>query len=177
MMGYKKYGVLVLFLSFLVLCSCALSDETYITPEQEMKQQMMTILQAVIDKDVNTIEELFCPYVREHDEQLEEEIIALFEFIDGDIISYDEPGVYLGSGSMTPLDGYVKRDMGAYIDNIQTSTGKVYSMGYGAYTGFKEKPDYVGVPNMSVFDKSQYDSEDDCPEETEYWIVLPEMFE
>ena len=53
----------------------------------------------------------------------------------------------------------------------------MYSLGHGAYTVYKDKPDYVGVYDIAVFDETQYDSEDDCPGETEYWIVLPEMFE
>ena len=176
MMGYKKYKIIVFFLSFAILCGCALPSGMYSTPNEEMKQQMMTILQAVIDKDVNTIEELFCPYIKEHDEQLQEEITALFEFIDGDIISYDEPEVSRGGGTMAGLEGYVKMSMSARI-NVYTSTGKMYQLGYGAYPVYKEKPDYVGVTNMVVYDEGKYNRENGYPEEEIYRIFLPEMFE
>ena len=53
----------------------------------------------------------------------------------------------------------------------------MYSLGHDVYIVFKEKPDYVGVYDITVFDKTPYDSEDDCPEEREYRIVLPEMYE
>lgn len=101
----------------------------------------------------------------------------MFDFIDGDIVSYDEPEDYHNGATTTPLDGYVKRSFGSDIKNIHTSTGKVYSLGHDVYMVFKDKPDYVGVYNITVFDETQYDSEDNCPEETEYWIYLPEMFE
>ena len=177
MRNSRIHRVLILFGLSLMLCGCASSSSTYVSPETVVRKQIEIILQAVIDRDEKAIEELFCPYVREHDEQLQEEIIGMFDFIDGDIVSYDEPEIYRNGGTMTPLDGYVERSFGFDVTNIYTSTGKVYSLGHDVYLVFKEKSDYVGVYDITVFDKTPYDSEDDCSEETEYWIFLPEMFE
>ncbi len=176
MRGYKKYIIAMFFLWLVVQCGCVSPNGLYHTPNEEMEQQMMTVLQAVIDRDEKTIAELFCPYVREHDEQLEEKIIGMFDFIDGDIVSYDEPVASRDGGTTTPREGYIKMSMGVGI-NIYTSTGKLYHLGYGAYPVYKEKSDYVGITDMLVYDIDQYNSENSWPEEAVYRVYLPEMFE
>ena len=164
----------VLILILLTLCGC--NSDDYETPNEMIARYMQTIMDGVINQETESIEELFCSYVKDTHTDLESEIIGLFDFIEGDIISYDEPIGRRGGGRRTE-DGIIKESMGGLIENIKTSTGKTYSMGYGGYRIYKECPEYVGITDLTIRDEDAFIPGEGYSEEGVYEIYSPEMWE
>ncbi len=178
----KQYKAIKMILTILItsffLSGCGIfSSNNYVNHYEVAREQSETIIEAVLNEDVDAIEELFCPYIKKNHPELESEIQELFAFIDGEIVSYDEPKVNIGSGKTDYGQGVVEQSMGGIINNIKTDTGKTYFLVFGCHTVDKERPEYVGVTNMSIRNSALYDADMEYPNEAEYKINSPEMWE
>lgn len=174
----KKIFVLSVNIVLMCMCACA-SDrqEEYITPRQLANQQSEMILQGIIDEDVEPIKGVFAPYAKEIYSDLDVQIEGMFAFIDGEIISYDEPDGGSWSRAMTEGEGTVKESIMGRVANVKTSTGKTYRIGHGGYSVYKKHPEYVGVTNITIFDEDMYDPETGYPEGAKYRVSFPETWQ
>lgn len=160
----------------LLVCGCRIRYEPseYGNPAVEQGE---IIIKAVIDKKTEPIKALFCPYIIENHPDLENEIRGMFEFMDGDIISYDEPFGDETGFKTDAKEGRIEEAISCEIKNVKTSTGRTYRIGCGAFTKFKKYPQYIGVTDITVFDEDLHDSEAGYPEEAIYRIYSSEMWE
>lgn len=156
--------------ALLVLFTCGCRHKEYVDPTIE---QGKTMIKAVIDEDVESVKALFCPYIAENHLNLESEITGIFEFINGDIISYDNPTVGPGAGATDKKGRWEKKAVGASIDNIKTDSGGTYTIDYGVYEVNKEYPEYVGVTNITVYNERLKDADGGYPDEALYEIYMP----
>lgn len=169
--------IIVMLLLFNLMGCTSDSDEgAYVTPDRLIKQQSETIIEGIKNKDATSIESMFCSYARENDSQLIDKIEKIFEFIEGEIISYDEPSPSPASGESVEGEGFVKRDKSGSISNICTSNGKKYRIVHGTYLVWKEHPEYEGVAEIKVIDVDRYTEENNFPKDAVYTITYPEMY-
>ena len=108
----------------------------------------VNVMDCFINKDVEGLKNLFCEKVN-HDTDLEKEITEAFEFIDGNIISYDDD---ISCTSRVAYDeGKVsERYYGPFVGNIKTDKNKEYAMNIGLYTVFEKDDGYVGVAAIVI---------------------------
>lgn len=142
------------------------SDEEaddYMTTDKMGKQQSRIIIESTQKKDTEAIKELFCEQAKRNLD-LDSEIKKVFDFIDGNIISYGEPRGGYSGGRSTEQDGTVEERISGYIDDIKTDTGKTYSINFEGYYMNKYLPETIGVWSISVCDEDVFNYENAYPE-------------
>ncbi len=164
---------LLLFLVNMVGCTFS-STGNY---NNVAKDNILIVLESIQNEDASAIAALFCPYVKETCPDLEEQIKDWMSVIDGDIVSYDEPTWSLGTGMNTEKEGIVELSFGGEIDNMKTSTGRIYRIGCGGYSVNKAETEYEGVSSIVIFAKEVYIPGVGHFEEEVYRIEFPEVWE
>ena len=159
----------------ILLCACGTRHKKKLSSEALARKQVEISLQAIKDEDPKPIEKMFCKYVKENVLDLEEKIREMFDFIDGDIVSYGMVSGGISSYSNTEKEGRVEETVDAGIVDIKTSTGKTYALGQGFFTINKKHPDYVGMTNITVWDKD-LETKDGYPDGAIYDLYAPGMF-
>ena len=123
------------------------------------KEVGQNVLTAIQNEDVDALAGLFCQYtVDEYGDNLKPEIQNLFDYFDGEIISYDEIETRSGPAKTTAEDGPVIFSYCAIIGNVITDKGTNYSISCKGYTIYKDHPELVGFVTLYVddMDKSEY---------------------
>ena len=171
-MKKKIFWGFLIFLIFLSFSGCVRPSGDYLTPEQIQAQIANKLMEAIVIEDLPAVKSLLCPGFQDTHPELEKELQDIFDFIDGDIVSYDEPQ-FLGysGGSTTPKDGWVEKDALPKIKNVKTSSGKTYEIGFGYYFVNKEHPELLGVSYINVI--LDEDEKNPLPEDgpiIQYWI-------
>ena len=112
------------------------------------EEYAVKVMDCFINEDVEGLKKLFCEKVN-HGTDLDEEITEAFEFIDGNIISYDDD---ISCSSRVAYDeGKVsERYYGPFVGNITTDKNKVYTMNISLYTVYEKDDRYVGVDAIVV---------------------------
>lgn len=161
----KKVLVLFLTASIIILSGCG---KRHIQPWRVAKQYAETAIDCTIRRDIEGIKEMFCEEIQEtHD--LDEEIEELLDFIDGNIISYDEPDGK-PSGSSSDWDGVIDQAISGYIDEIKTDKGGRYRINVYGFTEHRNHKEYIGITCMDIIDKALYDEKNSYPDEAEVAI-------
>ena len=155
-MEIKKIIASFIVFSLALFQGCSLNDE-YITPDEIAKNQSETIINCVKNKDLDSLKEILCEKLKSKDD-IEVEIQELFDFIDGNIISYDEPIGRVRGGKTTPEETILKK-AGGHIESIVTDTGRHYLIQFSSCIINKGNEDYIGVYSITILDKDKYDSE------------------
>lgn len=107
------------------------------------EEYAVNVMDCFINEDVEGLKNLFCERVN-YGNYLDEEIPKAFEFIDGNIISYDDD--ISCTSSVAYDEGKVsERYYGPFVDNITTDKNKVYTMNIGLFTVYEKDDRYVGV--------------------------------
>lgn len=145
----KGYIFVSLLLIIMTLSGCIRSSEHHITSYEAMTQKGDEMIEAIMSKDVHAVKESLCLYIQDTHVELEEQISGIFEFIDGEIVSFDEPNEVLASGH-TIEEEWVERYITGEIKNIKTSTNQVYRIIYTYYLINKEQPEYLGITHIDV---------------------------
>ena len=130
--------------------------------------QAKGIIICIQNKNSERLKSLFCDEIKSRD-SIDSEIENLFNFIDGEIISYDEFTVLGQSKNSTP-EGIEEEGICGNIHNIKTDTGKNYSLYFYSYHINKEDEDSVGVTDVTIFDEDTYDPEEGYPDYGTYSI-------
>ena len=95
---------------------------------------------------------------------IDTQIDEAFDFIDGEIVSYDEP---FSSAS----GGVEKKSYGAQTQNIITDKGTEYKISFEGWLTNEEEPEKVGVSYIRVIDMTgSYDSSKTDKENGILWI-------
>ena len=171
-MKTSKILAVLLALVMIFLTGCFNSSEEYYTPSEIARQQGQDIIHHIQNKDAEALKTMFCEKIKTR-ESIDSEIEELFNFIDGDIISYDEPDGSLQSKNTTPK-GVKKLGLDGDISNIKTSTGKTYIITFYSYLVNVEEEEKVGVVGISILDKDTYDPETGYPDNGKCYINTEE---
>lgn len=147
--------VMLVIMLAIVLSACTVlsgGDTEYVDPQtKEVIGQAKTMLQGVKSGDTEKIANLFSLIAKEKHPELEKDIKKWMGFIDGKIISYDDPVVDFGDKTWDE-DGYIILGGSAEIDNVKTDAGKTYEIIYGLYAVVRDHPEYEGVTDLLVID-------------------------
>lgn len=152
----KRLLVLLLISSLLFsFAGCGMSIVRYYYRRNEIKNIAEDMMQCVAEKDVDALFEYFDQNNKENgEEQLKEQIQQVFDYIDGNIVSYDEYSE--GGGAEANNFG----DIGLYTRNPQyqrvlTDSQKKYKIIF-FYTHIDEEhPELIGLNIIRVFDLSK----------------------
>ena len=167
----KKVISLIVILIITILSGCTNSSD-YVPPDQYGKNQNKTIMECIESRDIARLKSILSPYMQKQ-EDIDEKIEKLFDFIDGNIISYDEPGGSVQSKESTP-QGITLEALSGCTRNIVTDAGKKYEVEFYSYYINKEHADYVGVSMIVIYDRDIYNEENNYPQEGVYGIYLEE---
>ena len=158
MIYLKQLAVVLLLMVVLTGCSFINKDEDKKeenqTPKEYATEQSEYIMECIVNKDKEGLKSVFSKHIAEtHD--LDKEIDEFFKFIDGEIISYDEPEGH--EGGYTMRDGvYTEKKLLGDINNIITDNGKKYSISFMSYYIYDSNKDKVGVACIGVIDEDSW---------------------
>ena len=128
------------------------------TPSMMAKRQGEEIMGYVVKKDKEGLKSVFSKYVSDT-HNLDKEIDEFFEFIDGEIVSYDEPDGDQTGGHYSSDESRRIRELGGKIKNIKTDKGKTYSISFMAYYVYNPNKDKVGIDGIGVIDEDSWEGE------------------
>ena len=121
------------------------------------------IVNAINEKDVDAIYDLFCPYYKDNVDELHEKISEFIDSIDGKIVDFYSSGSSEGSYSNKGYS-YHRKAWEIYI-RTDTYDGSVegkkynYSIPLSWYISNTKDPDMVGMTYLSLFDKINFNEE------------------
>ena len=142
----------IIMITMALLTGCISSNSDYITPDQQADNLTVQIFDCFLNNDSETLKNLFSLNVQEsHD--LDTEIQEAFDYIGGDIISYDEPDGTIQGKTRRAEEGITQMVLGGSIRNIETDTGKTYRISFTSYAINKDDEDDVGVISIGVIDE------------------------
>ena len=153
-MKQSFFHVFVL-LMVIILTGCSASNkinsEEYKSPGDLAKERQAEIMECFINKDAETIKSFFSEYVIETYPDIDTQIDKAFNFLDGEIISYDEP-FSSASGSKD------RKAYGADTRNIITDKGTEYKISFKGWLTNSKETNKVGVICIKVIDMTdEYD--------------------
>ena len=145
-------------------CGCVVpflrSDPNFKTDEEQNVEYSENLMKILKEKDEVAFKELLCQDILDNDEYIDDEIHQAFNFIEGDIISYDPPDSGDISKTSTPEDGYTEKLAYCRVENIHASDGKTYQIGYSYWMVNKDQPELLGLGTFSVWiDSEESDSD------------------
>ena len=131
-------------------CSYIDGDEDYQPPLEIATEQSEYIMECIVNKDKEGLKSVFSKYISEtHD--LDKEIDEFFEFIDGKIVSYDEPVGREGGASLA-YGEYREKELNGCIENIKTELENQYVISFFMYQICKSNEDRIGVYAIVISD-------------------------
>ena len=147
-MYLKNLKIMLLIVLTLTGCSFMDGEEEYQSPMEYATEQSEYIMECIVNKDKEGLKSVFSKHIAQtHD--LDKEIDEFLEFIDGKIISYDEPTGYEGSYEMRAGE-YYKKELGGDTKNIVTDAEKKYHIGFLLYQIYEKDEDYIGVDIIAI---------------------------
>ncbi len=118
--------------------------------DSEGDECALKVMDCFINKDSETLKEMFCSKAKirpDFDEQINE----AFEFIDGNIISYDD--YIISCSSVSYDDGkLVERYYGPIIRNVKTDTQRTYKLYVNLYTVYNKDEGRIGINSFSIYE-------------------------
>ncbi len=121
----------------------------YMTQSNYMDHKTEKFLDYICDEDIEGLKSMFCEK-NKADCDLDKQLKEAFEFIDGDIVSYDSP--YGASGETTSDGKVIMSSMNPVIHNILTSNKKKYDIIFYYKIVYEEHPEYVGITQITITD-------------------------
>lgn len=160
----KKICIVIISVTTLLLTGCNFDGEEYKTPSQQAEELQSDIIECFINKDKETLKSYYSKYVIENYTNIDTQIDEAFDFIDGEIVSYDEP-------FPSECGGMEKKSYGAQTQNIITDKGTEYKISFEGWLTNEEEPEKVGVSYIRVIDMTgSYDSSKTDKENGILWI-------
>ena len=81
--------------------------------------QAKIILDSFDSKDVDRAKKVFCPYIQEeHGDELSDDIKECLDYVDGKIVSYDDPIIELSSEKVTVPKRNERKNVTLFIEPI-----------------------------------------------------------
>ncbi|WP_124100727.1 DUF5104 domain-containing protein [Ruminococcus sp. Marseille-P6503] len=128
-----------------------INSEEYKSPGDLAKERQAEIMECFINKDAETIKSFFSEYVIETYPDIDTQIDKAFNFLDGEIVSYDEP-FSSASGSKD------RKAYGADTRNIITDKGTEYKISFKGWLTNSKETNKIGVICIKVIDMTdEYD--------------------
>ena len=122
------------------------------------RRQGEEIMEYVVNKDKEGLKSMFSEYVSQtHD--LDKEIDEFFAFIDGEIISYDEPDGDETYVEQSPAEGKIKKQLGGIVYNVRTTTGRNYTISFSSYYVYNTNKDKIGIEILGILDEDSWGGE------------------
>ena len=151
----RKIILIIGLLCSFFISSCGANkqhtESEYTTPSQKAENDLEKILKSINENDTESIKVLLSKTVCDSID-VDSEINQMFEFIDGDIVSYDSPfGSATGSTE--------KKDAGAKVQSFKTDKGTEYYIAIKEWYSYDEHPEQVGIYNITVKNTSLLSSE------------------
>ena len=146
----KRLGFILLAGLVLMGCNYIYRNKDYQTPKEYATEQSEYIMECVVNKDKEGLKSVFSKHIAEtHD--LDKEIDEFFEFIDGEIVSYDEP-VGREGGAYMEYGEYIEKELNGSVVNIKTNNKRNYEILFDSYYIYKRNKDYEGVFYLAIID-------------------------
>jgi len=150
----KKITLLITIIVLFSLTICFIGCEEENSPKSKSKMQIAQdtaeeIMNCFIAKDENALYSILSPKIQ-NSSRTKEEIRIAFDFIDGEIISYDLPTDTGGGGHSIREGKIVSDNMTPRIYNVITNSGKRYTIGFQYFLIFEEDENVVGVYTMLI---------------------------
>lgn len=132
-----------------VLLICVFITSCTMKYHSDIKNESKTWIKYFKEEDAEGLLELFCDNIKDNyaDDTLEE-IADAYDFIEGDIVSYDFESE---SGSRQSKDNFKTKLYYCYpVYYIKTNTGKKYTIKFCYNYIWKEKPECEGVESIRI---------------------------
>lgn len=133
----------MLLIIITIFSTGCLSSKEYKTSSKLAFEYQTEIMECFINKDGETLKVFFSEYVLENYPNIDKQIEAAFDFLDGEIVSYDEPFTS-GAGSLE------KKSYGAKTQHIITDKGTEYTIGFKGWYTYDKEPNKVGITVIVV---------------------------
>ena len=145
-MHTKKVFICILISLTLLFVSCGNTDNK--DPNKEAIQTGEDIIKCIKSQNANEIKDMFCSYVLSYKKNIEKEIESAFAFIDGEIVSYDEPfPMTVGSQKA--------KSYGARIDNVKTDKGTTYTISFHGEFRNENDKSVEGVRYIKIINETK----------------------
>ena len=129
------------------------------TPDEQVWDMGLEIYEGLKNKDKEKIKSVFSENeLMNHSRKIDNKIDEVFDFIDGEIVTYKEVNGSCGGGKARD-DEWVEESFVGYIYGIKTDTGREYTISYGGYLVDKDDTDNIGVSGFRITEK-QPDSDE-----------------
>jgi hypothetical protein len=140
----------VLVLCFLLLLTACNSKSQF------TKDLAQEIMDAFTEKDEEALFSLFSQELQEYP-LAREQIQEAFNFIDGEIISYELPAFAEGGGKVIEEGKIMSENIAPIIYDIETDSGKRYQILFQYFIIFEYDKNREGLVLVSVFEVDEND--------------------
>ena len=143
----KAMNYFMTLLMLVSFTSCD-EDEEYKTPDQLAKERQTEIMECFVNKDKETLKSFFSEYVINKYPDIDSQIDEAFNFLDGEIVSYDEPN----TSASGPSD---RKSYGGDTRNIVTTQNTEYRIIFRGRLTSDEEPEKIGVRCITVINMTE----------------------
>lgn len=165
----KILSYIMILVTTVMLYGC--NDPNYKTPGEIGQMQNETIMEALKEKNKEKLKQGLGKALQ-NQENIDEEINNIINFIDGNIVSYDDIGLASAEGGESDEEGWIYRLYSGWTRNIVTDTGKKYNLKFYTYNVNRNHKDYEGVFQVILYDTEIYTEENDYPDNGRCGIYL-----
>ncbi len=149
--NHKTVVYMLVSILTLTFSSCQLlsEDKSIVLNQGKIfKEDAEGVYSAFRDRDTEELEDMFCEKAAK-DQDLRMEIESIFDFIDGNIISYEK---FFCSGESTSVeDGKTIRLNGEpNLMNVKTDSGALYRIQFSDILIYDADPTWVGIAEIAV---------------------------
>ena len=144
----KKIIIYIAFICLIFAMTSCVVDET----KKASNEKSIEIIRCFDEKDAEGLKALFCEEVR-ISHNLDEEIQLAFDLYEGTSETYKfnyAGGTAGGWDNGECIDEHIT----PRVENLKTSSGKVYRIPYHEYLIYKKNPRCVGITYIRIFDES-----------------------
>jgi len=163
----KKYSSILLLLLFIfLLCSCGEGSGKMIKFDDSNKKadaRMEQVIEVIKNKDRNAFREMFSKRALSDSVDFYEKLDALFDYIQGDILSWERTGTYGGTDEKN-VDGTGNRKKETQSIYVFITDEQEYEIAIYEFTIDTANSDNVGVYSICVINKN-----DKQNPEIRYW--------
>lgn len=156
--------LLLLASVILILSSCTSDVGKAKTPEEAAEETIKNVVSCFETKDKETLKSYFSEAIRE-EYDLDVQIEAAFEFIDGDILSYGDPVTRAGGPTSD-------KSYGAYYDDVTTANGTTYKIDFMGKYRYDADPKRNGIKGIRVINMSAVALIEEESEKEEYFFYI-----
>ena len=150
------------------LSAGCLGSGDYKSPTKLATERQTEIMECFVNKNGETLKSFFCEYVMENYPDIDTQIDKALNFLDGKIVSYDEPFSY-------ELGGLDHKYYGSFTDNIITDNGTGYKIIFHGYLTNDKEPKKIGITCITVINITEGEKlPNDAPEAERVYIGEPQ---